>query len=499
MIEFLNSYILSFMIFFPFITGVLILVLPISQKKGSFLAFLSSMVVLVLGIYLFLDFQEISATQYREVFAVIPEYGVNYMVGVDGVNLIILMIIATSFPALHLILKSQEKGYWANMLLMQSAFMAVILAEDLIFFYAGWEAMLLPVFLMIGVYGKSKDKPKAAMNMMYYTIFGSMFMFIAIVYVGVLHYEQFGFYSFKITDLQHVYISPNEAFWLFSAFMLAFAIKTPLFPFHMWMPEAYTKAPAGVTFALSAIASKVAVYAILRFVLPLFPEQFVLHSEFFVTLGLISMIYFGVAAVAQKDFKTILAYSSASHLGLIIAGVFALNIQSTTGAIYQVIAHAMTSGIMFLLVGKIAREMKTRDIRELGGLAKNAPVFALFFAIAMVSSVGLPGTNGFIGEILMILGLFKLDIIYGVLGTFSIIIGAIYMFIIYRKAILQSTNELTEKFTDLTKKEIIAFLPVIAFIFIMGIYPKPFLEKIEPTTKHQYEKYIKPHLEKIGR
>ncbi len=499
MYEFLNSYILSFLIFFPFITGVLILILPISHKIGSFFAFLSSTIVLILGIYLFFDFQEISATQYREIFPVVPSYGINYMVGVDGVNLIILMIIATAFPALHLILKSQQKGYWANMLLMQSAFMAVILAEDLIFFYAAWEAMLLPVFLMIGVYGKSKDKPKAAMNMMYYTIFGSMFMFIAIVYIGELHFEQFGHYSFKITDLQNIVIDPNEAFWLFSAFMLAFAIKTPLFPFHMWMPEAYTKAPAGVTFALSAIASKVAVYAILRFVLPLFPEQFVLHSEFFVTLGLISMIYFGVAAVAQKDFKTILAYSSASHLGLIIAGVFALNIQSMVGSIYQVIAHAMTSGIMFLLVAKIARDLQTRDIRALGGLAVNAPIFALFFAIAMVSSVGLPGTNGFIGEILMILGLFELGVVYGFLGTFSIIIGAVYMFIIYRKAILQNTNSLTEKFTDLNKKEILAFLPPIIMIFVMGLYPKPFLKKIEPTIKMQYERFIAPNLEKRGK
>lgn len=492
MIEFLHSHILSLIIFFPLLMGSFLLMMPLSQKLSRHVAFVSSVIILLLGLYLFFIFEPISAVQYRESLTIIETYGIHYMVGVDGLNLIILLIIVTAFPSLFFILKAQQKGYWANMLLMQSAFSAVILSEDLVFFYAGWEAMLLPIFLTIGLYGKSNDKAKAAMDMMYYTIFGSMLMLIAILYIGVAHYEQFGFYSFKIVDLENVSLSQTQGTILFFVFMLAFAIKVPLWGLHMWMPNAYTKAPVGVTFALSAIASKVAIYAILRFVLPIFPAQFVQFSHLFVFWGIFSMIYFGIAAFSHKNFKTVLAYASASHLGLIIAGVFAINIQSTVGAIYQVIAHAMTSGTMFLLVGKIGRDLHTKDLNALGGIAKKAPIFAIFFAIAMLSSVGLPGTNGFVGEILILIGLFEEWIAFGLLGTLSIIIGASYMFVVYRKAVLEEPNEVTQNFTDLTPKEIVAFLVPILFIFFMGLYPNPFIKKIEPTVKMQYEKFIAP-------
>lgn len=281
MIDFINDHILTLMIFLPFVVGNLILITPISHKLGSLLSLISSSLVMLLAIDLFINFQGTGFLEFKEKVSVIESYGISYIVGVDGVSLMILMIVAFSFPTLHFILKSEKKGYWANMLLMQSAFMAVILAEDLIFFYAGWEAMLLPIFVMIGFYGKAKDKSKAAMKMMYYTMFGSLFMFLAIAYLGVLHFEQFGYYSFELSSLKKLYLTSTESFWLFVTFMLAFAIKTPLFPLHMWMPDAYVKAPAGATFALSAIASKVAVFAILRFVLPLFPAEFVQYAYFF--------------------------------------------------------------------------------------------------------------------------------------------------------------------------------------------------------------------------
>ncbi|PIE73536.1 MAG: NADH-quinone oxidoreductase subunit M, partial [Deltaproteobacteria bacterium] len=291
--------------------------------------------------------------------------------------------------------------------MLQSAFSAVILSEDLVFFYAGWEAMLLPIFLGIGLYAKDEQRASAAMHMMYYTIFGSMLMLIAIIYVGNLHYEQFGFFSFKIIDLERIRVGANEGAILFGIFMLAFAIKLPLLGVHSWMARAYTLAPTGITFALSAIASKVAIYAILRFVLPIFSAQFIQFSAYFVLWGVVSMMYFGIAAFWQKDFKTLLAYSSASHLGLILAGIFTLHLYSSVGAIYQVISHAMTSGVMFLLVGKIRRDLGTSTISELGGIAKSARVLAVFFAISAFASIGLPGTNAFVGEILILLGLFS--------------------------------------------------------------------------------------------
>jgi len=485
--------ILTIMIFMPLVVGGFIMLTPLSHKLGQRLAFLSSIIVMLLGILLFINFESSGVLEFTQKIPLIESYGIYYSVGVDGIALMILLIIAFSFPLLHLVLNSQNKGYWANMLLMQSAFMAVLLAKDLIFFYASWEAMLLPIFTMIGLYGKDDDKAKASMKLMLYTIAGSLFMLFAIISLGSLSLEQFGYYSFDLDELKNLDMSDSQSFWLFACFMLAFSVKIPLFPLHMWMPDSYAKAPVGVTFALSAIASKVAIYAILRFVLPIFPEQFVNYADVFVFLGIFGMLYFALVAIAQTDIKRTLAYSSASHLGLITAGIFGLNMQSMVGGIYQLIAHAMSTGILFLLVGKIGRELKTRDINSLGGIASKAPVFATFFAIATFSTVGLPGTNGFIGEFLIILGTFKFNAISGIFASLSVIVGAIYMFILYRKVIFQKTNAVTEKFTDLSKKQIVAFLPLIILIFVMGIYPKPFLEKIEPTIAKKYNEFILPN------
>lgn len=488
--------ILTIMIFMPLVVGTLILLLPISHALGQKIAFLGSIITMILGVLLFIQFEGTGELEFTQHYMLVEKFGISYSVGVDGIALMILMIIACSFPALHLILNSQTKGYWSNMLLMQSAFMAVILAKDLIFFYASWEAMLLPIFVMIGLYGKDDKKAQASMRLMLYTITGSLFMLLAIIYLGALHKEQFGFYSFDLDALTHLKMTSTESLYLFLGFMIAFVVKIPLFPFHMWLPDAYEKAPAGATFALSAIASKVAIYAVLRFTLPLFPEDFVNLSNIFLALGLFGMIYFAVVAISQTDIKRTLAYSSASHLGLIAAGIFGLNMQSMVGGIYQLIAHAMSTGILFLLVAKIGRELKTRDINSLGGIAKNAPVFATFFAIATFSTVGLPGTNGFIGEFLIILGTFKVGIVEGILASSSVVVGAIYMFILYRKVIFQKLNPITEKFTDLNRQQIIAYFPAIALIFVMGLHPQPFLKRIEPTIVKQFKVYINPHLEK---
>ncbi|EAH8300750.1 NuoM family protein [Campylobacter fetus] len=487
------SHILSLIIFLPFIVGVLI-ALFFNDKAGKLTAFVVSIVVAVLGLVLFFKFDPNAGMQFVDSISLVPKYGISYLVGVDGINLYILLIITSAFPPLFFILKNRKKGYWANMLFMQSGFLSVVSSLDLVYFYAGWEMMLIPIFIMVGIYGKDSGRAGALMDMMYYAIFGSMIMLGAIIYIGAAHYYEFGFFSFRLEDLIKVSLNSDLQTVLFFCFMLAFVIKLPLFPFHLWMSNAYTKSLTTATFMLSVIASKVAVFAILRFVLPLFPVSFVNYSTWFISLGLFSMLYFGISAIKVKDFKTLLAYASASHLGLIIAGVFALDVEAMTGSMYQVVAHAITSGIMFLLVGMISEQLGTRKISKLGGLAIKAPVFATIFAIAMISSVGLPATVGFVGELLIIFGLFKANLIYGIFGTTSIVIGAIYMFIVYRKAILQNTNELTAKFKDLRKREILAFLVAVAMIFIMGIYPKPFIKQIEPTMNEHYESYIKPNL-----
>lgn len=493
MIQILSSHILSFIIFLPLIMGFIILAF-FGKKSGKLISLITTIIVLILGFIVFFKFDPNGGMQFSEVFILVKKYGINYAVGVDGMNLLILVVIACAFPPLFFILKEEGRGYWANILFIQSAFLAVILSKDLVFFYAGWEMMLLPIFILIGLYGKSKARTEASFNMMYYAIVGSMIMLCAIIYVGVVHYHEFGFFSFLLEDLQKITLDHKTENILFFCFMLAFAIKLPLFPFHLWLPEAYTKSPTVATFLLSTIASKVALFAILRFVLSIFPYSFVHFSGLFICIGLFSMLYCGIAAIKVRDFKTILAYASASHLGLILAGVFALDVEAMVGSMYQVVAHAMAGGIMFLLVGKISEQLLTRDIANLGGIAIKAPVFAFIFAVAMISSVGLPATIGFVAELLIIFGLFKLNLVYGILATTSIVIGAVYMFLIYRRAILQNSNELTDKFTDLNKKQIFAFLIPVIIIFVLGIFPTLFTSKIEPTMKSHYEQFIKPNL-----
>ena len=354
--------------------------------------------------------------------------------------------------------------------------------------------MLLPIFVMVGLYGKSTKRAKAMLDMMYYAIFGSMIMLGAIIYLGVLHFEQFGFYSFALNDLANLNLSVMTERILFFSFMIAFVIKLPLFPFHMWLSRAYTYSPSVATFMLSAIASKVAIFAILRFVLPIFSLSFIEFSSYFVALGIFSMIYFGIIALRCDDFKTLLAFASASHLGLILAGVFSLDSAAMSGAIYQIIAHALTSGAMFLMVGIISAQLGTRKISQLGGIARKAPVFATLFAIMMLSSVGLPTTIGFVAELLILVGLFKTNLVYGIIATTSIVVGAVYMFVVFRKAILQSVGVVSDKFKEIRAAQMIAFGLVAVIIFVMGLYPKPFLNLVDNTVQSHYEKYIKSNL-----
>ena len=271
----------------------------------------------------------------------------------------------------------------------------------------------------------------------------------------------------------------------FAGFMLAFAIKIPLFPFHTWLPDAYTEGPAAATFVLSAIMAKIGVYAVIRFVIPIFGAEFTRYALVLAYLGVIGMMYCGFAAIAQKDYKRLLAFSSASHMGIIALGLFCLNIQALTGSLFQIVAHATSTGALFLFAGILEERMKTRKISDLGGIASKAPVFAMFFAIAMLASVGLPGTSGFIGEFLIILGAIKFNVVIGVLAGTSLIIGVCYMLWMFQRVFFEKSNERTATFKDLSSAEVLAFLPILILIIVMGIYPQPFIQKIEPAAKIQ--------------
>ncbi|WP_246347249.1 complex I subunit 4 family protein [Desulfurispira natronophila] len=475
------------MIFLPIVAGFLLLAAPMAVSAARTLGLVVVLVQLLLGLMLFGQFQGTGSLEFTEHYRWISDYGIFYSLGVDGISLMIIMVIAVLFPVAFLLQwEGKSKGFWANLLLVQGAMVGAVAAADLILFYVFWELMLIPIFFMMGLYG-GKDRIAATVKITIYTMAGSLLMFVAILALAVSYYNQFGEWSFALADLTQVTLSGSTAFWIFAAFMLAFAIKIPLFPLHTWLPDAYTEAPTAATFVLSAVMAKIGVYAVIRFILPVYPNEFIMYATPLLILGLIGMVYCGIAAIQQKDAKRMLAYSSASHLGLIAVGIFAMNTQAMVGSVYQIVAHAMATGMLFLLVGLLEERLGTREIDSLGGIAKVAPIYATFFAIAMLASVGLPGTNGFIGEFLIILGTFKYNVWLGVVAATTVLVGVSYILWMYQRVIFQKTNQLTEEFKDLNPREIIGLAPIVVLIIFMGVYPKPFIEKIEPTVENYIE------------
>lgn len=495
MIDFILTHMLTLLIFVPFFIGAFILITPLGEFVRKAITLITLLFIMALGLYLFFDYTGLDDFKYKEYYPLIKAYGVDYRVGIDGLNLFIVLIVALSFPAIFVLLSNKSKGYWANMLLLQSALMGVVLAEDLIMFYIFWEAMLLPIFIMIGLYGE-EGKVKASIKLLLYTMVGSLFMLLAIIFLGYEYYYQFDSWSFSIANLSNLHLGADKATWLFLGFMFAFLIKIPLFPFHGWLSDGYAKAPIGATFALSAVASKVAVYAIIKFLIPLFALEFVLYSNYFIVGGIFSMLFFAIIALTQSDLKRMLAYSSASHLGLVIAGIFALNFESLNGAVFQIVAHALGTGLLFLMIAIMQKELNTRDIKDLRGIASVAPIYAIYFLIGIFAIVGLPSTSGFIGEFLIIVGLVKEKILFGVFATLTIILSAIYLFKMYRRVFFETTNELTKNFKDLSLKQIFALFPFILTIFLLGFYPK-FIQDRTEATINNYLSYVDKEKERI--
>lgn len=475
---------LSIMIFLPIVAGMVLLFLPASREMARVVGLAVAALILMLGLKVFVNFTGGEALQFVEKTTWFSYVGINYSLGVDGISLLVLLSAAFLFPLVYLLLSIKPKAFYANLLIVQGAMIGAIGAADMIVFYIFWEVMLLPIFFLIGLFG-GQNRLGATLKITLYTISGSLLMLAAMVYVGVSYHTQTGVWSFDIAELSQLSLTGPAATAAFVFFMIAFAIKIPLFPFHTWLPDAYTEAPTAATFVLSAIMAKIGVYAVIRFLLPIFAEDFTRYALILCYSGVIGMMYCGIAAIGQKDFKRMLAFSSASHMGIIALGVFCMNLQALTGTLYQIVAHATSTGVLFLLLGLIEERMETRTIDDLGGIAYKAPIFALFFAVAMLASVGLPGTSGFIGEFLIILGAVKFDMTIGVLAGTTLIIGVCYMLWMFQRVFFEKTNARTEGFADLGVVETFAILPIVILIVVMGIYPQPFLDRITPAAaKH---------------
>ncbi len=488
------EHILSLMIFLPITAGLILLLTPAGKGIARITGIAVSLASLVLGLDVFFKFKAVGELQFTEFISWFPKLGIHYSIGVDGISLFILLANAVLLPLVFILFTTKEKGYYANLLIVQGAMAGAVCAADMILFYIFWEIMLLPIFFMLGLYGSEK-RIAATLKITIYTIAGSLLMLAAIVYLGVTYHSQFGEWSFAISNLAQLNLDGGIATLAFIGFMIAFAIKIPLFPFHTWLPDAYTEAPTGTTFVLSAIMAKIGVYAVIRMVVPVFDEDFARFALLLSLSGVFGMMYCGIAAIAQNDIKRMFAFSSASHMGIIALGVFTCNVQGLTGSVYQIIAHATSTGVLFLFAGIIEDRMQTRKIEALGGVAYHAPVFAFYFAIALLASVGLPGTSGFIGEFLIILGAVKFNAFIGILAGTTLIIGVCYMLWMFQRVFYEKDNELTVTFKDLTFKEGVCFLPVILLIIIMGLYPQPFIEKIEPAAQIQLAHLTDSHIQ----
>jgi NADH-quinone oxidoreductase subunit M len=442
----------------------------------------------------------IPGMQFVEYIPWVKSLSLNYFVALDGISLWLVMLTTFFVPLCILCswtyIKQKVKYFLIAMLFLESAMIGALVSLDLVLFYLFWEIMLIPMFLLIGVWGGER-RIYSAVKFFLYTAAGSIFMLVAIIYLYYFSYKTTGAGTFNLLELYKLNIPISTQLWLCAAFTVAFAIKVPIFPLHTWLPDAHVEAPTAGSVILAAILLKMGTYGFLRFSMPLFPyasHEFVPIIAF---LAIAGIIYGALVAWSQPDMKKLVAYSSVSHLGYVMIGLFALNIQGIEGGIYQMLNHGVNTGALFLLVGMIYERRHTRLMDDFGGLAKVMPIFAIFLMIATLGSVAVPGTNSFVGEILILVGAFRTYPVVGVFAVSGMVFGVVYMLWMYQKVMFGPvTSEANRKLPDLNKREIATMLPIAVLVFVMGFFPGMFLHKMDASVnnfiyqyQHKYAMY----------
>ena len=465
---------LSFLLAIPVMGALALMLVPRRQTQALFsLALIAGLADFLWSLIILNQFDGSKGEmQLVERIPWMPSYGIQYIVGIDGISLFLVLLTTFLMPLAILAswsVKDKIKEYLFFMLLLETGMLGAFIALDLFLFYVFWEVMLVPMYFLIGVWGGPR-RIYAALKFVVYTMAGSLLMLVAIIYLATRHAQITQVLTFDLLQIYDLRLPFNEQSWLFFAFALSFAIKVPLFPFHTWLPDAHVEAPTAGSVILAGILLKLGTYGFLRFAIPLFPDAALAAAPFFIALAVIGIIYGAVVAMMQADIKKLVAYSSVSHLGFVMLGLFALNMQSVQGGIYQMLNHGLSTGALFLLVGMIYDRRHTRLIEDFGGLWKQLPIFSSLFLVVMFSSIGLPGLNGFVGEFLILVGAFAVTPGWTAAAATGVILGAIYMLWMYRRVIFGPlAHPENQKLRDLNGREIFILVPILGLIVWMGV------------------------------
>ncbi|TKB95782.1 complex I subunit 4 family protein [Pedobacter cryophilus] len=462
---------LLILLFFPLV-GSLACLLNKNYAKQT--ALISALITLGLAIVLLSDFNADASRQFVVDFAWIPQLGINFKAGIDGISMIMVLLTTGLVPLI--ILSGFNRTFknpsalFALILFMQSGLLIVFTALDAFLFYVGWEAALIPIYFICAIWGGA-DRIRVNMKFFIYTFSGSLFMLLGIIFLHLQtpanNYDIDAFYALNL--------DANTQGWLFWCFFIAFAIKMPIFPFHTWQPDTYTEAPTMGTMLLAGIMLKMGIYGVIRWLIPVVPLGFIEWKQVAIILSIIGIVYASIIAFTQKDIKKLIAYSSIAHVGLISAGIFAWNVEGVQGAMIQMLNHGINVIGLFFIIDIIINRLNTREISAMGGIAKVAPQFAIAFLIILLGTVALPLTNGFIGEFLLLNAVYQYQIWAAAIAGLTIIFGAVYMLRMYKNVMQGQLNELTASFKDIKGTEILVLSIICALVIVIGVYPKPIL------------------------
>ena len=480
----MNARLLTLVTFLPLAGGLALVFIPRERKRAiRAVALAVALAAFTLSLLLYGAFEAGHSGFQFTARAAWLDFGIDYHVGIDGISLF-LVLLATFLTPVALLsswsaVQDKVKEFSFFMLLLETGIVGVFVSLNLFLFYVFWEAMLIPMYFLIGVWG-GRRRIYATTKFVLFTMFGSLLMLVAILVLLVKFHEATGFWSLAIPDLYGLALAPRLQFWLFLAFALAFAIKIPLFPLHTWLPDAHVEAPTAGSVLLAGVLLKMGAYGFLRLGLPLFPAAVRAFLPTLSILALVGVVYGGLMALVQKDMKSLVAYSSVSHMGLIMLAVFSLNVASTEGALYQMLNHGLSTGALFLAVGMLYERTHTRLIRDYGGISRQMPVFSALFLVAMLSSMGLPGLNGFVGEFLCLFGVFASNKILAAVAVSTVIISAAYLLWLFRRVMHgPSSGAGLQPLRDTTRRELAFFVPVVGLMFWMGLFPGSFLRKMD--------------------